>query len=184
MRGGSIRIDGYDDKYLGSNSYDVTLGDKLLTYAQPHRMQNDTDQFHLPVLDCAKENQVYHLIIPDEGLILYPGILYLGVTREATSTKHHVPQLEGKSSIGRLGISVHVTAGFGDIGFEGYWTLEITVIHPIRVYAGMPIAQVFFFLPLGTCTTPYSMKRNAKYSKQPPIPMPSQMHKNFEKAIV
>jgi dCTP deaminase len=97
------------------------------------------------VLDARKENELKTLEIPDEGFVLQPGELYLGVTEEYTATYKHVPFLEGKSSTGRLGISIHATAGKGDIGFEGTWTLEISSTKPVRIYAGMPIGQILYF---------------------------------------
>jgi dCTP deaminase len=65
-------------------------------------------------------------------------------TVERTFSDKYVPCIEGRSSIGRLGINVHATAGFGDLGFNGKWTLEVSTIYPIRIYAGMRICQVFF----------------------------------------
>jgi len=76
--------------------------------------------------------------------VLKPGVLYLGRTKEFTVTKNLVPMLEGRSSIGRLGLYVHVTAGFGDTGFAGYWTLEIQCIQPIRIYPDVQICQIFY----------------------------------------
>jgi len=89
------------------------------------------------------------LTIPDEGLLLEPGKLYLGRTNEFTRTENLVPMLEGRSSIGRLGLYVHVTAGFGDVGFAGFWTLEMHCVHPIRVYANVEICQIFYHDILG-----------------------------------
>ena len=73
-----------------------------------------------------------------------PGRLYLGRTVEYTETKGYVPMIEGRSSIGRLGMFIHVTAGFGDVGFCGYWTLEISCIQPVRIYPGIEICQIFY----------------------------------------
>jgi dCTP deaminase len=95
-------------------------------------------------LDMKKDNPAQALEIPPEGLVLQPGNLYLGRTEEYTVTKNLVPMLEGRSSIGRLGLFVHVTAGFGDTGFAGFWTLEMHCIHPIRIYAGVAICQIFY----------------------------------------
>ena len=81
---------------------------------------------------------------PPEGLVLSPNQLYLGRTVERTETHNLVPMIEGRSSIGRLGLFVHVTAGFGDVGFCGYWTLEMFAVQPIRIYAGVPICQIFY----------------------------------------
>jgi dCTP deaminase len=117
---GTIKIEPYDRTCLGSNSYDVHLGKHLATYIDP-------------VLDAKKHNTITHFEIPAEGFVLQPGELYLGVTEEYTETHDHVPFLEGKSSTGRLGIDIHATAGKGDVGFCGNWTLEISVKLPVRV---------------------------------------------------
>lgn len=166
IKGGNIVITPFNREQLGSNSYDVTLGKDLLVY---------TDE----ILDSKKDNEVHRFTIPEEGFVLMPGVLYLGVTNEYTKSLIHIPDIDGKSSVGRLGIGVHITAGVGDVGFMGHWTLEITVIKPVRVYAGMPIGQIRFYMTLGVCANPYYMKKNAKYSKQANLPMPSQMWKNF-----
>ena len=100
----TIVIKPYDREKLGSNSYDVHLGSSLAVYKDK-------------ILDAKKHNEVDHFEIPEEGFVLEPNLLYLGVTLEYTETHAHVPFLEGKSSTGRLGIDIHATAGKGDIGF-------------------------------------------------------------------
>jgi dCTP deaminase len=162
---GSIVIKPFRQANLGSNSYDVHLSKYLMAYLDP-------------VLDAKKENLTEEVEIPEDGMALYPGILYLGSTVEYTETHEHVPFIEGKSSTGRLGISIHATAGKGDVGFCGHWTLEITVVHPIRVYAGMPIGQLIYFELGNKSTTPYDKKKSAKYNQQGPRPVPSMMWKN------
>ncbi|MCB1172447.1 MAG: dCTP deaminase [Leptospiraceae bacterium] len=129
--GTNIVIEPYDPALLNPNSYNLRLHDELLVYSQ-HQ------------LDMKKPNPTEKLQIPAEGLEIQPGKLYLGRTIEYTETHHYVPMLEGRSSIGRLGMFVHVTAGFGDVGFKGYWTLEISVIQPVRIYAGVGICQIFY----------------------------------------
>ncbi len=166
MKKGTIVIEPFDRKYLGSNSYDVHLGRDLATY------KND-------ILDAKEHNQVDRFEIPDDGLILLPHRLYLGVTREYTETHAHVPFLEGKSSIGRLGIDIHATAGKGDIGFCNTWTLEISVRQPVKIYAGMPIGQLLYFAVAGEVEVPYSRKKGAKYNKRTVKPVESMMFKNF-----
>ncbi len=96
-----------------------------------------------------KENKVKSIIIPEDGLILEPNKLYLGRTIEYTETNNLVPMLEGRSSIGRLGLFIHVTAGFGDDGFSGYWTLEIQCIQPIKIYPNIDICQIFYHTTIG-----------------------------------
>ncbi len=124
--------------------------------------------------DCLGSNSYD----PDDGIVLYPHIFYLGVTAEYTETHAHVPFLEGKSSTGRLGIDIHATAGKGDVGFCGNWTLEISVKQPVKVYKGMPIGQLIYFPVEGEIENPYDKKKNAKYSNQPDKPVESMMWKN------
>lgn len=162
---GTIVIQPYDRACLGSNSYDVHLGGTLATYKD-----------HL--IDARKHNAIAYFEIPPDGIVLYPNIFYLGVTLEYTETHAHVPFLEGKSSTGRLGIDIHATAGKGDVGFCGNWTLEISVKQPVKVYKGMPIGQLIYFPVEGEIEIPYNQKSNAKYSGQPNKPVESMMWKN------
>jgi len=166
MEKGTIVISPFDRKYLGSNSYDVHLGKYLAVYKSD-------------ILDAKVHNEVDHFEIPDDGLILLPHRLYLGVTEEYTETHAHVPFLEGKSSIGRLGIDIHATAGKGDIGFCNTWTLEISVKQPVRVYHGMPIGQLIYFEVSGELGTSYKAKTSAKYTERTTKPVESMMWKNF-----
>ncbi len=165
MQKGSIKIEPYVVDCLGSNSYDVHLGKILATY--------DSE-----ILDAKQHNTITYFEIPDEGFVLQPKEFYLGVTEEYTETHEHVPFLEGKSSTGRLGIDIHATAGKGDVGFCGNWTLEISVKQPVRIYKGMPIGQLIYFPVDGTVNVKYNEKKNAKYSGQPGKPIESMMWKN------
>lgn len=167
----TIVIEPFNRECLGSNSYDVHLSEHIAVYQY---------QKGVMVLDAKKENPISRYTIPEEGLILYPGELYLGSTVEYTETHKHVPILEGKSSTGRLGIDIHATAGFGDIGFCGHWTLEISVKVAVRVYAGMPIGQLAYHLATGQVIRPYNKKKDAKYAGQSHLPQGSAMWKNFE----
>jgi dCTP deaminase len=159
MAKGTIKIEPYDRHCLGSNSYDVHLGKVLATYREH-------------ILDAKKHNQIESFEIPEEGFVLYPHIFYLGVTQE------YIPFLEGKSSTGRLGIDIHATAGKGDVGFCGHWTLEISVKQPVRVYAGMPVGQLIYFPVDGEIEVKYNKKQDAKYSNQGSKPVESMMWKN------
>lgn len=162
---GTIVIEPFDRKNLGSNSYDVHLGKYLAMY-------NDT------LLDARKHNEITHFEIPEEGYVLQPNQLYLGVTLEYTETHAHVPFLEGKSSTGRLGIDIHATAGKGDVGFCNAWTLEISCVQPVRIYAGMPIGQLIYFPIEGEVLNLYNRKSNAKYVERTNKPVESMMWKN------
>ena len=161
----TIKIEPFNRECLGSNSYDVHLGKYLATYKDE-------------ILDAKKHNEITHFEIPEEGYVLHPGLLYLGVTKEYTETHTHVPFLEGKSSTGRLGIDIHATAGKGDVGFCGNWTLEISCKIPVRIYAGMPIGQLIYFPVDGEVEVKYNSKKDAKYSGQPNKPVESMMWKN------
>lgn len=162
----AIVIEPFNPKALGTNSYDVHLGKTLAVYTSD-------------VLDAKSHNKIEHFEIPPEGYVLQPDQFYLGVTQEYTETHKHVPFLEGKSSIGRLGIDIHATAGKGDVGFCNYWTLEISVKKPVRVYAGMPVGQLIYFEIKGDVNNYYNKKGSAKYTSKTDRPMESMMWKNF-----
>lgn len=143
--GNLIIIDPFDFNKLNPNSYNLTLNNKLLVYNEQK-------------LDM-KINNDYHIVeIPEEGLLLEPGRVYLGRTNEYTETQNLVPMLEGRSSHGRLGLFVHVTAGFGDIGFRGYWTLELSCVQPIVIYPNIDICQIYYHTIIGEVLTKYQGK--------------------------
>lgn len=129
--GDKIVIEPFQECNLNPNSYNLTLHDELLIYEEV-------------VLDMREQNRVRRLKIPEEGLVLNPSQLYLGRTVERTETHGLVPMIEGRSSVGRLGLFVHVTAGFGDVGFCGYWTLEMFAVQPVRIYPGVAICQIIY----------------------------------------
>lgn len=160
--GRDIIIEPFDERRLNPNSYNLRLGDELLTY--------DED-----VLDMKCPNRSHSVSIPPEGLVLKPGKLYLGRTAEYTATENCVPMLEGRSSVGRLGLCVHVTAGFGDVGFRGYWTLEIHCIEPIRIYPFVEICQIYYHTILGE----FEKYISGKYQDNTGI-QPSLLFKDFE----
>ncbi|MDR0967948.1 MAG: dCTP deaminase [Rickettsiales bacterium] len=143
----NIIINPFDIKCLGTNSYDIHLNNKLLVYTNP---------FINKALDAKSENSTIEICIPKEGLVLQPNKLYLGSTIEYTETHNLIPVIDGRSSIGRLGLFVHITAGFGDIGFCGKWTLEIVVIHPTKIYPNMRIGQIYYEKPDGKITQLYN----------------------------
>jgi dCTP deaminase len=191
---GSIVIEPFDPKCLGGNSYDVHLSPHFGTYAEPiGPMASLGEQnfwnadpaasyhagFKHVVLDAKIEPVLHRFDIPDTGYLLMPNILYLGATSEYTEAHDHLPDLDGKSSGGRLGVSIHVTAGKGDVGFCGHWTLEITVVHPTVIYPGMPIGQLRYSTVKGEVRSRYGDKPGAKYANRSPLPQGSRMHRNF-----
>jgi dCTP deaminase len=154
--GTNIVIDPYDEALLNPNSYNLTLHRELITYEEV-------------VLDMKKANRVRRLEIPPEGLVLSPNQLYLGRTVERTETHNLVPMIEGRSSIGRLGLFVHVTAGFGDVGFCGFWTLEMFAVQPVRIYAGVQICQIFYHQICGDIVEYVSNKYQHNRDIQPSL---------------
>ena len=159
--GREIIIDPFDESRLNPNSYNLSLHNELLTYT------HDT-------LDMRRDNPTQRLTIPPEGFTLTPGKLYLGRTAEYTRTEGYIPMLEGRSSIGRLGSCIHVTAGFGDVGFAGYWTLELFCVQPVRIYAGVQIAQIYYH----TISEPYERYTKGKYQNNEGI-QASMLYKEF-----
>ena len=159
--GTDLVIDPFNPAQLNPNSYNLKLHHDLLLY----------DNLEL---DMRIPNTAHKLEIPPDGLLLEPRRLYLGRTLEYTETKGLVPMLEGRSSIGRLGLFVHITAGFGDVGFKGFWTLEIFCVQPIRIYAGVEICQIFYHAIDGD----YETYSSGKYQNNKGI-QPSMLYKDF-----
>jgi dCTP deaminase len=153
--GSDIHIDPFDEALLNPNSYNLTLHNELMVYEEV-------------VLDMAKANRVRRVQIPEDGLVLSPSQLYLGRTIERTETHNLVPMIEGRSSVGRLGLFVHVTAGFGDVGFCGFWTLEMFAVQPVRIYPGVPICQIFYHEITGEITE-YASKYQHNRDIQPSL---------------
>ena len=164
---GTIVIKPFDIKNMGGNSYDVHLSKYFATYLDK-------------TLDAKKHNKIKHFEIPASGFTLKPGELYLCTTLEYTETHKHVPFLEGKSSTGRLGVDIHATAGKGDVGFCGYWTMEVSTSKPVKVYPGMPIAQLIYYVVEGKVERLYHKKSTAKYGNKEKLPKESMMWKNFK----
>lgn len=157
-----IFINPFDESRLNPNSYNLRLDEKLLVYKSS-------------LLDMKTAHETEELTIPEGGLVLEPNRLYLGKTIEYTQTENLVPMLEGRSSIGRLGLFVHITAGFGDVGFSGFWTLEIFCVQPIRIYADVEICQIYYH----DISKPFKTYRSGKYQDNKGI-QASMLYKDFE----
>ena len=129
---GDIVISPFNESQLNPNSYNLKLGNWLKKY-----YVND-------YIDIKEKPYTEDVKILDTGYMLKPGELYLGSTEEYTETYDLVPRIEGRSSVGRLGISVHCSNGFGDIGFKGNWTLCITATVPVIIYPHIEICQIYY----------------------------------------
>lgn len=158
----NIFIDPFNPKQLNPNSYNLRLHNELMVYEKD-------------VLDMKSPNHTKKIIIPEEGLLLETNKLYLGRTIEKTRTENFVPMLEGRSSIGRLGLFIHVTAGFGDVGFNGFWTLEIFCVQPIIIYPSVEICQIFYHSIEGE----FDKYKSGKYQNNEGI-QPSLLYKDFD----
>lgn len=154
--GSNIEIEPFNPDNINPNSYNLTLHEDVVTYEEV-------------VLDMKKSNRVRRMRIPESGLVLEPNRLYLGRTIERTETHNLVPMIEGRSSIGRLGLFVHVTAGFGDVGFKGFWTLEMFAVQPVRIYPGVSICQIFYHQIAGNITEYVSDKYQDNQDIQPSL---------------
>ena len=162
-KGKDIVIDPFNENQVNPKSYNLRLHNELVVYDNP-------------VLDMKEDNPATKIMIPEDGLLLESKKLYLGRTMEYTETNNLVPMLEGRSSVGRLGLFVHITAGFGDVGFKGYWTLEIFCVQPIKIYPSIEICQIFYHSVEGDYT-PY---QSGKYQGNRDI-QTSMLYKDFKK---
>lgn len=133
---GRINISPFCADQVNPNSYNVRLGDTLLTYVDD-------------VVDAYRQNPTQEISLHEDGYVLQPDQLYLGHTVEQVGSDIYVPLLFGRSSVGRLGLFVEITAPIGDIGFFGQWTLMLSPVRPLRVYPGMRIGQIMFFVSHG-----------------------------------
>ena len=157
-------IEPFNEHQLNPNSYNLRLHHELMVYEEG-------------TLDMKKPNRARTIPIPETGLVLEPHKLYLGRTVEYTKTDGYVPMLEGRSSIGRLGLFIHVTAGFGDVGFAGYWTLEMFCVNSIRIYPKVEICQIYYH----TIEGDYDDYSSGKYQNNTGI-QPSLLYRDFEKS--
>lgn len=166
LQAGNIVIDPFNLKHLNPNSVDLTLAPVFKMYTER-------------VLDPRKENKFIESVIPEHGYILEPGEVYLYACNERIGVKNNIrAKVEGKSSLGRLGLFIHVTAGFIDTGFEGSLVLELVATRRVLVYPNMKICQVEFARVEGEILETYDQKAGSKYHGQTGV-QESLMHKNF-----
>lgn len=136
VENGNIKIAPFDKENINPNSYNFTLADELVVHTED-------------ILDCKKDNPTKTIKIPKEGYTLVPGILYLAKTNEYTETDKYICQISGRSSIGRIGLTVHLSGGCSKLGFKNQWTLAITCVVPTKIYPNMEIGQLYFFPVIG-----------------------------------
>lgn len=147
IENGNITICPYNDSLLNPNSYNYRLGDELLL------IEDD-------IIDPKKKCKFKKIKLTSEGYVLEPNRLYLGSTVEKIGSDKYITQLIGRSSVGRLGLFLQVTAPLGHVGCKHSWTLELKCVQPLRVYPNMKIGQVTFW-----CIDGNYQKYDGKYTK-------------------
>lgn len=157
----NIIIEPFDPKNLNPNSYDFRLGGCLKTYKEKY-------------LDANRLNETTTIKIPQSGILLQPDTLYLGHTSEKIGSNSYVPIIKGKSSIGRIGLFIYITADLVDIGYLGQFTLMMHSVQPVKIYPNMRIGQVTFWKVEGDINL-YSGKYQNSQG-----PNASQSYKDFE----
>jgi dCTP deaminase len=160
VENGKITIDPFNASQLNPNSYNFTLGAKLMIYNNY-------------VLDAKKNNEAREIVIPEEGITLANGTVYLGHTKEVIGSDNFVPIIRGRSSIGRLGLFINITADLIDLGSINQLTLQLNAVQPVTIYPGMQIGQVTFWTPLGEIK-----KYEGRYKKSAG-PVASKMYLDF-----
>jgi len=174
---GRVRIDPWDQAMVQPSSVDVRL-DKYFRVFENHRY---------PVIDPAEDQSELTRLVTTDGdgaFVLHPGEFVLGATYEYVTLPDDVAaRLEGKSSLGRLGLLTHSTAGFIDPGFEGHVTLELSNVAnlPIKLYPGMKVGQLCFFRLSSPSEHPYGSAAAGSHYQGQRGPTPSRSHLNFSR---
>jgi dCTP deaminase len=180
IESGRIVIEPFDPDLVQPSSVDVRVDRRFRVFHNARYPYIDVRQ---PMDDLTELVEVKD----EEPFILHPGEFVLGQTFErVTLPDDLVARLEGKSSLGRLGLLIHSTAGFVDSGFSGNLTLELSNVAnlPITIYHGMPIGQISFMRMDGPVERPYgSQETGSKYQGQAE-PTPSRFYLNFERATM
>ena len=160
---GRIHISPFDLNRINPNSYNFRLGGTIKIYSVDD------------ILDPKEDNRYYTVTLGDNGFVINPGELYIGHTVEEIGSDYYVPLMVARSSVGRLGISIFLNSGLGDIGFKQQWTLEITAVRRVRLYPGMGIGQMLFIKPEGDITL-YAGRYNDSEG-----PVTCKLHEDFSK---
>jgi dCTP deaminase len=175
-----VRLEPYDPGMVQPSSIDVRL-DKFFRLFDNHKY---------PVIDPAKDQPELTRLVevdPDDGFVLHPGEFVLGSTLETVSLPDDLAaRVEGKSSLGRLGLLTHATAGFVDPGFSGHVTLELSNVAtlPIILWPGMKIGQLCFFRLSSPAENPYGSAKYGSHYQGQRGPTASRSYANFHRTEV
>ena len=171
---GEIKIEPFVRSCLQPSTVDLHLAGTVRVF----------DNWQIGTVDVKRKTDPSRLVeIPKEGFIVHPGEFLLGATIEKIALPADIAaKLEGRSSLGRLGLVVHATSGYVDPGFSGWLTFELSNLSrvPIKIYAGMKVAQICFFQMTSRVLRPYgSSELGSKYQGQKG-PTSSRIWKEFE----
>lgn len=162
---GRIEITPFNEENLGANSYDVALGETVFRVISKQ-------------VRIDKRSETVEIgYFTDGCFLLRPGEFYLGVTKEFVAAYDSIPILEGRSSYARMGLEVHCSAGFGDIGFANHWTLEMTVKKEMLIKPGEKIAQIYFQQAVGSIDLQYTERKSSHYIEINKLPGISSIYK-------
>lgn len=188
VHSGEIGITPFSLKNVQPASYDLTLDRYFRFYSRTQVMSGDDDFDLINIIDVKSSRRMTKLITADHYFEIGPGDFVLASSCEVFRFPDHLAgRCEGKSSLGRMGLTIHVTAGFFDPGFEGTATLELFNAnrYAIRLYPGMKVAQMSFHQMSDRCAAPYGEGVGSKYKGQgiaEPGPKESEYYKNFPKS--
>lgn len=175
IEAGRLVIEPYDPRLIQPASIDVRLDSRFLVF-------RNTRRAYIDIKTPAEDLMELIEVAPDQPMFVHPGEFLLGSTLESIGVPDDiVAQLEGRSSLGRLGIVIHSTAGFIDPGFTGHITLEISNLAnlPVTLYSGMRIGQISFLRMSTSAERPYGSERGSKYSGQQ-VPTASRLYLDFK----
>lgn len=157
-----IKISPFEESKITTNSYDLDLGNIIIRYKTN-------------LIDPRERSPYEEIEIPENGLTLNQGEFVLGHSKEQIGSDFYVPLIHGKSGTARMGLFVHVTADLIDIGSYGVTTFQLYATLPVRLYPGMSIAQVSFWVPYGDIVL-----YDGKYQNSTG-PRPSMGYKDFKR---
>lgn len=156
-----LHIKPFIEANINPNSYNYRLGETLLMITNN-------------IIDLKKPVKYKKIHLTEKGYVLQPGKLYLGSTVEEIGSNYYITSLIGRSSLGRLGLFLQITADLGHLGAKHCWTLELTTVQPLRIYPMMKIGQISFWVPEGMD----DIKYNGEYAKYS-IPHISEFYTEF-----
>lgn len=204
VKAGVLQIHPFSEDRVNANSYNLSVGRTVLMYEKGADLHDAWEGWYessdpdrepprfvpLPLSMRKPEPTVSRLLATDEEIAAFtawgrvrrfwPGVVYLLATEERTVTpKEYRPVIDGRSSVGRLGVFCHVTAGFGESGFDGHWTLEFVAVQPVEVAYPLLPAQISYVRTEGAAMT-YSGQRKSKYQNQPGMPVASRLWQEYD----